>query len=364
MVGIFTLLGFPAQNPSHELYQPPITSLIEKNGATLDSATSSPTSPSEEDAAPSPKPMTETSEDPPTEPEQEVAATPENSGAQTSLSNTELNVSARAALVNIFCTNTGESSLSATGSGVVVDPRGVILTNAHLAQFFLLEEPGFVNCRIRTGEPAKDAYDAELLYISPLWIQEHADTITESEPLGTGEHDFALLRITKSITSVELPDPFPYVIPNIGESAVQDGADVFIAGYPAGFLGGQVIHRELYPSSTETSIVRLFTFNNYTIDVFSLAGNILAQRGSSGAGVLDAQTGHLLGIVVTSSVEESTADRTLNAITLAHINRSILQDLGTSLPEYLSADLQTRATTFQNTIAPALRELLLLEIDQ
>ncbi|HEV8677502.1 MAG TPA: hypothetical protein VN701_01580, partial [Candidatus Paceibacterota bacterium] len=57
------------------------------------------------------------------------------------LSPEQVNENARASIVNILCLATGngqENSIS--GSGVIIDARGVILTNAHVGQYFLLKD--------------------------------------------------------------------------------------------------------------------------------------------------------------------------------------------------------------------------------
>src|SRR5690606_19662008 len=77
------------------------------------------------------------------------------------------------ALVNIFCTFTNPDFIrTTTGSGFFIDGDGVILTNAHIAQFLLMEASdsfGETECIVRTGDPATARYEAELLYIPPAW---------------------------------------------------------------------------------------------------------------------------------------------------------------------------------------------------
>src|SRR3989338_5130017 len=47
------------------------------------------------------------------------------------------------ATVNLYCRiRAGRKQYISTGSGVFISERGIILTNAHVAQFFLLEQKG------------------------------------------------------------------------------------------------------------------------------------------------------------------------------------------------------------------------------
>src|SRR5690606_21173090 len=62
------------------------------------------------------------------------------------------------ALVNIYCRYETDTHIrTTTGTGFFVSPSGVILTNAHVAQFLLLEDTSDVvrdtECVIRTGNP-------------------------------------------------------------------------------------------------------------------------------------------------------------------------------------------------------------------
>jgi hypothetical protein len=160
-----------------------------------------------------------------------------------------LNDRVRPAVVNILCTtNTGGVLFPISGSGVIIDPRGIILTNAHVAQYYLLtsyRKSGFIDCTIRTGSPAKNAYKAELLYLSPPWVAKNAKNLIATDPVATGEDDFALLYITGSTKGAgPLPVSFPFVAPAVNDSDIKIGTGALAASYPAGFLGGSAIRND------------------------------------------------------------------------------------------------------------------------
>jgi len=270
--------------------------------------------------------------------------------------------------VNILCTTKSGGSLNPiSGSGIVIDPQGIIITNAHIGQYFLLKDypvDDFMDCFVRTGSPAYPAYNVELLYISANWIQENASAIIAQNPEGTGENDFALLRIISSRTTNSLPPIFPYVTPDITEKLTTLGAPVLIAGYPAGFLSGEAIQKNLWQVTTITNLVELFTFTDREIDLVSLGSNLAAQKGSSGGGIIHIPEEKLIGIVVTSTDADTTDGRILNAITMAHINRQLYEEIGFTLTELLASDIARQSTAFQKTIAPTLKQLLVTELEK
>ncbi|MCR4306747.1 MAG: hypothetical protein NUV42_02140, partial [Candidatus Yonathbacteria bacterium] len=239
---------------------------------------------------------------------------------------------------------------------------GIILTNAHIAQFFLLEDykrEGYMNCLIRTGAPAQPAFKAEPIYISLPWIEKNAHTLAEENPKGTGEDDFALLRITESVGSGKvLPSTFAHMTPDMNEDMLITGTPVLLAAYPAGFLDGTIVQKDLWPASAVSTIKEIFTFATDTTDLLSTGGSVVAQKGSSGGGVASMMSGKLIGIVVTSSDESSTGDRDLRAITLAHINRSMSKDTGMDLNAFLAGDTAERQKDFQETRAVLIRQIL------
>ena len=234
----------------------------------------------------------------------------------------------RSALVNIMCyASAGDKIHSISGSGVIIDSKGVILTNAHIGQYFLLADRN-VSCTIRTGSPAADAYKASLIYISPLWINANATVLTQATPIGTGEYDFALLAITKSATVSTLPALFPS-IPLALQPPAQ-GSPVVIASYGAQFLDASQIQSNLYPTIVFGSIKDIFTFAVNTIDVLALGGSAAAQEGSSGGGVADA-SGNLVGTITTSTIEGATAARSLSAISASYIRGEFASEMGSPL---------------------------------
>ncbi len=269
---------------------------------------------------------------------------------------------ARGALVNILCTTlSGGSFNPISGSGVVVDSRGVILTNAHVAQYFLLRDyptTNSIDCVVRTGSPAQPRYRAELLYLPPTWVVANAAQIKKDTPTGTGEFDYAFLRITGSTNPQgTIPSSFAALPMESGDPYVQQR--ILLAAYPAGFLGGIAISLNLYPTSALATVGDVYTFGGETnIDLFSLGGTVVAQTGSSGGAAVSAQ-GKLIGLIATEVPGATTAERDLRAITMAHIDRSLRAAGQGGILTLLSRDVVQFAAEFNAATAPIETRLLL-----
>lgn len=296
-------------------------------------------------AIPAPKKVAPKTEPAPT-PVPVAAPVPVPAPAAPSVGNAALDEAAstlRGALVNIICYVPGGSGLhSISGSGIFIDSKGIILTNAHIAQYFLLANKG-ASCTIRAGSPAVDAYEASLIYISPKWIHANASVLTQALPSGTGEYDFGLLAVTKSLTSSALPDSFPSI--SLATTPPLAGTPVIIATFGAQFLGSSQIQSDLFPTIVFGSVKDVFTFGTNTIDVVALGGSAAAQEGSSGGGVADS-SGKLVATVTTSTVTGSTDTRSLNAITASYIRAEYATEMGGALDLLLAQSTNTSIADF------------------
>lgn len=266
----------------------------------------------------------------------------------------------RSALVNIQCFAGTRGVRSITASGVLIDSRGIILTNAHVAQHVLLSQSPEVNldCYAYYGSPARPLWNLEVLYVSPTWIKNHAGDIKKVRSIGTGEFDYALLRVTNSTAGIPQSTILPSLqfdtrsIPALPEDTV------FVASYPAEFVENE---EDLNALISITSIQELLTFGDGAADVISVRGVAGAQSGSSGGALVDF-SGRLLGIITTTSDNAAVAERDLRAISVHYIHKTLQRESGVNLQAILSADLPTLGESFTSNIAPALIDLLVSEV--
>ncbi|MEK7639228.1 MAG: serine protease [Patescibacteria group bacterium] len=266
------------------------------------------------------------------------------------------------ALVNVFCTlTTDEYIRTTTGTGFFIDPDGIIMTNAHVAQFLLLEETdsfGEADCTIRTGTPAAPEYQAELLYLPPAWVVANASVLNDVVPLGTGERDYALLYVSARVDEEPLPAKFPALDfdSELLPVSTKD-EEVVAAGYPAADLIKYGPSADLLPKKALTTVSELYTFGSNYADVFSIRGSDVGVEGASGGPIVNTD-GEVIGMIVTRGDDELDGSGSLRAITLSHVDRTILQETGFSLAENLNGNLAFRSQIFAETLAPFLVGIL------
>jgi S1-C subfamily serine protease len=342
----------PITSPTLLVTNPTAATSTQEQTAPVPEKTTATSSPALTKSTPVPAPVTPVAPAP-----QKINSVPAPTTSSPSDTDALLDASAsalRAALVNIICyVPVGSDLHSISGSGVIIDPKGIILTNAHIAEYFLLADRG-ASCIIRSGSPAADSYTAALIYISPLWIRANADILTQVAPSGTGEYDFALLAITKSATANALPSAFPSL--PLAIVPPSSGTSVVIASYGAQFLESNQIQSDLFPTIVFGSVKDIFTFGVNTIDVLALGVSAAAQEGSSGGGVAD-MSGELVGTITTSTVSGATDTRSLNAITASYIRGEYAGEMGSALDLLLAEPTATAVADFVPQI-PVLESIL------
>lgn len=363
--GLFIFLTLAPEDPSPATYTP-AESQVSASAASTESATSTPAEETpgaaEEEPEPQQTVVVDAEEPAPAAPEENPnqVRRVENPYPTPPLSFETVNIAARSAIVNIFCASDDGTVRPISGSGIFIDPRGVILTNAHVAQYVLLAESGRTNlqCQIRAGSPAVKRWLPLVLYLPPVWIEEHAQDLTKERPVGTGKHDFALLYAGASLDGQARPAAFPYLRPDTREAIGFVDDSVLAASYPAEFLGAIASTFSLYPVTSITTIDELYTLDRHTVDVMSVGSVIGAQSGSSGGAIVNAWA-RLVGLITTTSDGDTTGQRTLRGITLSYIDRDLQAQSGSGLAAMLSGEPSVRAAKFWAETAPALVQKLI-----
>jgi hypothetical protein len=221
------------------------------------------------------------------------------------------------AVINILCVEKiGNLARSTTGSGVIISAQGLIITNAHVA--IDLRKPSNI-CTIRTGNLAKNAYKAEVLYIPEEWEKNNKDYINAGiVQSSTGEHDFALLQIVGSATNAKLPFSFNFI--NINKGKLSKGDEINTIGYPAERVGLFSSNSNLYRINNTTSIKGVYSFGETSTDLISTGKVSNAEQGSSGGAIM--KNGELVGIIANVS------GGTINGLSIGYIKRYFESDTG------------------------------------
>lgn len=269
----------------------------------------------------------------------------------TSTSSFEFDQTWRTTVVNLFCTDRYSGGIS-SGSGVIIDPRGIILTNAHVALDFLFQDwptPSITECVVRTGLPASPAYKAQLMYLPGGYVN---DIITAVPGAGDenfvyGKDDYAILVITgPAHAAVSMPASFPYLSLNFAPPPVN--TPVYLLGYASEYASVETLQRSLYQLASPANVNRQGVIQaSGNIDTIAFNGNVVGQHGSSGGAVI-LSGGQLAGLMTffDKNQGQTTAEKVLNAITAGYIARDFETDTTVAFGTFLKNDPKTVAQKF------------------
>ncbi len=240
-------------------------------------------------------------------------------------------------IVNIFCTQKiGKLRKTVTGSGILINQNGTVLTNAHVAEFpFLSEKDSSVSCIARYGDPATGALSIKTVFISPGWIMQYGPYSSTENPLQTGKGDFAILAINMD----ELPKsnknsltPLPLKSENSpstllsNDSLLTTGQPIYSLSYPANVLGEKGVNANLPIVKEDLSINRTYSLGITDLDVIETSPSFAGQKGSSGGAIVDSY-GRLLGMITTTVNSSISGKANIRAITIEHINKTLAESL-------------------------------------
>lgn len=221
-----------------------------------------------------------------------------------------------AAAVQIYCRTSKEIFAA---SGVIVNERGLVLTNAHVAE--IATKAGEKNCQARHGNPASPFADLEIVFI--------ADTATKIADTEVPQRDFAFLKI------VEHVEPFAHATFDLKQAA--EGESFLTLGYPSEFLQG--VNAEAN-SNLVFSVLTVAGFsdldgNRETAEAYVFRGGLALQQGSSGTAVFR-RSGGVAGLIFATTKGATTADREGVALTTAYIDRILKLETGQGLAEFIA----------------------------
>lgn len=270
--------------------------------------------------------------------------------------NKEFNV--KDVVVNIMCLEkTKTYTRLSSGSGVIISPTGLVLTNAHVTYPFLRTSQfgsAVYSCSIRRENIPNFGYNAELIYYPSDWLVTNSEVIKTPSPVGTGENDYALLQITSALGPVPKVSSFSYASTEIQFPDLIKNKAITVAGYPSSNSGVFELDTKPGLKIAQSDIVDFFTFNSRSYDVLQTGVNEVAHRGSSGGGVFENNL--LFGVVVTTN--SGTSGSYINALTIPYIKKDFKDDTGLDFSQYINSSPELLKNKFSTNYKQKLLQII------
>lgn len=233
---------------------------------------------------------------------------------QTRLSQQELYNKAQSRVVNFFC-QSGNSVKVA--SGVIISPKGYILTNAHVADDF----DGDYECMIRQGSPARGFAYAKIV----MFPKAYAEAASRQEQ---ADNDVSIWKFSRSSGPDPLPDSFPYYDINPDLYPKKDES-LATFSYPSELLGYETLLKSLNMFFAETVVT------DFDRDIILSGTGLSSQVGSSGGVLVNVYTNQFAGLIFGVSKDAEINTRKLFSLTPYSIERVVKAETGLNLANFL-----------------------------
>lgn len=231
------------------------------------------------------------------------------------LSDAEFYQTYATAIIQIYCR--GPESIFAA-SGIIVNSRGLVLTNAHVAE--VISKTGTENCHARHGNPAEP--------FANLAVVLKGDTVLKIPGTEVPQHDYAFLRLVEPRANFAAA---PVSIVNADRNEA-----LFSLGYPSEFLEG------ISTESNSNLVFSILPVDEYgdidgrreTAEAYVFRGGLVLQQGSSGT-ALFTKSGYVVGLIFATTKANTTQDRTGVALMTSYIDFLMRKDTGQGLLDFI-----------------------------
>lgn len=233
------------------------------------------------------------------------------------LSSDEIYARNSRAVMQIFCT-TREELFSA--SGVIVSERGLVLTNAHVAE--IVKKAGEANCQARHDNPASSFGKIKVIL--------SLDTTLKVPDTEVPRHDVGFLQITDAV------EPFNFALFSAANAV--KGETLLTLGYPSEFLEGRsaIENSNLVFSTLRVEGLADIDNDPTSAEGYAFRGGLALQQGSSGTALFNRE-GKVVGLIFATTKKETTAEREGVALSIPYIDTILRQEAGFGLEEFIAS---------------------------
>lgn len=233
------------------------------------------------------------------------------------LSDQELYSRYSAAVIQIFCVTDREIF---SASGIIVNDRGLVLTNAHVAD--IVVKAGDGKCQARHGNPANPFAKVKIIF--------EADTNLKIPETQVPQRDIAFLKIYDATE--------PFSVAEISLVSANVGEELLTLGYPSEFL------QSLNTLNNSNLVFSLLTVasladvdgNVSTAEGYVFEGGLALQQGSSGTALFN-RAGKVVGLLFATTKNKTTAEREGIGFMMSYVDKVMQIETGQNLAEFISS---------------------------